>query len=127
MPIARTKRERVHQVARWLREVFPPSYPTRVIVRSLSKKHEGLCRFVADSDTDWRCVISVDVGLTRSAALSALLHEWAHARTPRAGTVEELRAAGGDAAWHDDEFYLELGRIERRFLYRDGWKDSGRY
>lgn len=63
------------------------------------KDAEGLCVW---SEDESKVLIRVSKHLHRSAALYTLMHEWVHARL---GIVD-----------HGDDFYLELGRIERHWL-----------
>jgi hypothetical protein len=95
------KRERIHQIKRWLEDTFPVDpLEVRLRVESMPKIYrgaEGVCEWNKD---ETGVLIRVAKELPLSSGIYSLLHEWAHARTD---------------VHHDDEFYLELGRIEREF------------
>lgn len=109
------KRDRIHQVKRWLAATSPTEPPTRLrVVKRMPKDHQkdvGL----------WDPNTSI-IYLLESASISemiySLIHEWAHARTEAEGPIE-MRVDDG----HDEAFDLERGRIERRFR-QGGQEDS---
>jgi hypothetical protein len=54
--------------------------------------------------------------VARSWMIDTLIHEWAHLRR-QIGHVDHIGGCGkrGCVEIHDDEFYLEFGRISRRY------------
>jgi hypothetical protein len=124
---ARSNRDRVLQIARWLAAEFPAPYP--VTVRCPKKiaalpGSKGLDVQIGDSGVTRqrgrRITINIAVrpGFSRATVIDSILHEWAHAATVRHADIEMNR---GD---HDDEWALMYGRIYRRFFDEDGCKDS---
>ena len=139
MARARDRWGRAIQVTKWLRKTFPTPHPVTV-------------RWATKLDNDWEdedlmterekaggiygmcflkkrrfcIVLSKKRCQTISDTIDTLLHEWAHAVTWRVSKMEYVRLS-----CHDDEFFLQWGRIYRRYLEGDidkqGWVVSGKY
>ncbi len=133
MSQARSNKDRLHQIARWLAVTFPTPYP--VTLRCVKKiaalpgstpieKKQG------DAGENYRegrkIVIRVAVrpGTQRAFVVDSLLHEWAHAVTMRHDVIEGRRTEHGG---HDDEWGLAYGKIYRRFVDDGGCEASENY
>ena len=106
---------RLHQVLRWLKDVYPHTHPVRLrVVKEMPKVYKGCLGVCVWNEKD-EVMIWIQGG-NRSLAVSTLLHEYTHVMTE----------GRGEAGGHGDEFYLKLGEIEREF-YRAGQNDSTFY
>ncbi len=131
MAIERSNKDRVQQVAEWLRATFPTPYPT--IVKTPKRiplaKGESSASLGGLGETyreDRQIVIRVAVrpGIPRYVLVDTLLHEWGHAMTMRQSSIEDTRLAHGA---HDEEWGLAYSRIYRRFIDEAGDIVSGDY
>jgi hypothetical protein len=104
MPMARRNRDRIHQIANWLREEFPPPFPVKVLYCKLDKEVIG-----DTSKRGSKFILRIDSSLSRGAALDVLLHEWGHVISWTFSKTEQTRAH------HSDEWALAYGRIYRSF------------
>lgn len=130
MPIAKRKVDRVRQVARWLDEKFPLPWPRRLEIHKNMKPDPGEPKstiLYGDCDVFPGPLIRIRVNARRARheMVETLLHEWAHARTIKPPKLERQRLEDGKS--HDDEYWLEYGRIYRLFHDFDGAAESGRY
>ncbi len=107
MPKARRKRDRIRQIAAWLRREFPTGRPVRVVFR-YHKKDAGAMHY-------GRCVLTlvVDPSMNRREMIDTLIHEWAHA------LHEPVNKH------HDGPWGLAYARIYSRFVDEGGEKESG--
>jgi len=112
-PMARTKAARLAQCERWLRENFPPAYPTTVEWARLGERfahsHRGECEKVGRG-----LVIRLDDRLDWYSAIEILLHEFAHAVTWRST----------DPLPHGSEWAATSGRIYSKWFDEDGAVES---
>ncbi len=102
---------------------FPLPYPATVRVRPL-KKYDTRSVGIAGGQLRWgnRIFIDVDERLAFWQQVETLNHEWAHARCALRHNLEQLRIVEGNE--HDDEYWLEYGRIYRWAYDRDGLEDA---
>ena len=112
---AKKHRGIVRSVQRWLGHAFKA--PAKVKVSIICMKNvddEPLYGITYKVGKDF--IIKIEKHTSLMAVLGTLLHEYAHVRTWRSDSMV------GD---HGDEFYLELGRIERAWdeLYETLLKD----
>ena len=101
------KRDRVHQVFRWLKSEHPTQGEVRLRVESVMPKGYRDCVGLASLDDS--PLIRVSRKLTRSASIYCLMHEYAHVIFYERDT----EYAGND---HADSFYRILGVLERSWL-----------
>jgi hypothetical protein len=131
----RTRRERLEHHVAQLRRAFPTPWPVTVVfapgsrVPKLGEKRP--VRGVTYREGR-KLFILLNTSYPEWAIHEVLNHEWAHCLDYRAGSAELQRsqAPGSlpDAAqrqwehdqYHDDHFYLHLGRIERAW---ESWED----
>jgi len=111
MPRARRNRDRLKQVANWLRASYPTPYPVELYIGKLSLpnrpiEHGGDCTRVHKGRRRY-LLVRIEERLPRGDAIFYLLHEWAHAHTWACDAIEKTRAM------HPDEFWLALGRMYR--------------
>jgi hypothetical protein len=97
-------RRRLYETGAWLVvSGFPLAYPVH-ISHHIYRIHYGMA---------WRegkaFYIRINSRMTLREKLYTLLHEWSHCRTWRHEDLERRDVR----PMHPDEFYLELGRIER--------------
>lgn len=125
MPMARTRRGRLRQIANWLRDEFPTPYPVDLKFTKVRDRvdAEGESCTGETYRRGRRVVIELDSRLRWMPAIEVLLHEWAHAMVYRHHHVERLR----DDAPHDEEWAIAYGKVYRAFHDRDGWRDSRKY
>lgn len=113
----RTKRGRLEQVARWLRQEYPTPYPVTLKFgirdHRLKDTDGGGCQRVGR-------VIIIDVDTTQlwTVAVETLLHEWAHAAVWPHAHME------GYQVDHGVEWALKFGEIYRRFNDDHGCEES---
>ena len=128
MGAARSNRDRVLQIARWLAVTFPTPFPT--VVKPVKKiaampGADSLQRRIGDYGETYRqgpkiiIRIAVRPGISRSSVVDSILHEWAHALQGD----RRMECVGG----HDDEWALAYGRIYRRFHDDGGSTASAEY
>ncbi len=113
-----SKRNRLHQIHRWLIVQFPARRPVRLrIVKTMPADFAG-CLGGWDPETR---IIYIIATVNRSHSNETLMHEWAHVvREDWSKAIED-----GDEG-HDAFFSLLYGRIEEEFN-RIGWKVSKEY
>jgi hypothetical protein len=111
------KRDRLHQVFRWLKDKHPVDRKVRLRLESKMPKSMRDCEgavWLSKSP-----LIRVSRTLNRSGCVYCLFHEYAHViiydRDPK--------YLGDD---HCDSFYRVLGMIERSWL-KDGEKESMKF
>ncbi len=128
--IARSNRERVLQISRWLADKFPTPFPVTVRCPKKIAAIPGsgpLETKIGDYGTiiqhGHKIIINIAIrpGRSRSMIVDALLHEWAHAATIRHANLEKNRLN------HDDEWALMYGKIYRSFMDDGGCKESEDY
>lgn len=108
------KRDRVHQVFRWLKSTHPTRGKTRLRIESVMPRGYRDCVGIASlSDSS---LIQISRKSTRSASIYCLMHEYAHVIFYERDT----EYSGDD---HSDRFYRILGVIERSWL-AGGEKES---
>lgn len=116
MPRARRKRDRLHQVHRWLRRTYSTPFPTLLRVEQLPHGGSG---FEGETYLQrGRLMIRVHKNRPLWIAVEILLHEYAHAMTWRHAKIECLRGEDGGA--HDDEFGLAYARLYRHYYHMGG-------
>ena len=124
---ARSNRDRVLQIARWLAVEFPTPFPVTVqtpkkiaavLGSGAIEARIGDCGVTGQRGRRITIRIAVRPYFPRASIIDSILHEWAHAATIRHADIEMNR---GD---HDDEWALMYGRIYRRFVDEGGHKDS---
>ena len=120
MPLARTKRGRVRQVANWLRAEFPTPWPVRISLLDLGNQER--CYHGACSRRGRKLAIEVNHRAPKYVMIGTLLHEWAHAMTWPVANLEESKPIDHDAEWG-----LAYARIVRAYEDFDGWKTSRQY
>ena len=113
----RTKKGRLEQVARWLKEEYPTPHP--VLIKFGTRDHRakdtdgGGCQRVGRE-----IIIDIDTSQLWTAAVETLLHEWAHAVIWPHAHLEDYQVD------HGIEFSLKFGEIYRRFNDEDGCEES---
>lgn len=109
MPMERTRRGRVLQVARWLGQHYPPAYPTRVAFADLKRQggHYGECKYGRR-----RLTITIHSRLPWHHAIEVLLHEWAHAHTWRLGEPNDHGPLWGTTYGLIYSAFYDLGGAE---------------
>ena len=124
---ARSNRDRILQISRWLAAEFPTPHPVTVrcpkkiaAIKGSGPIETKIGDYGITTVRGRKIIISIAVrpSISRGSIIDALLHEWAHAATIRHADIEVNRCA------HDDEWALMYGRIYRRFIDEDGSKDS---
>jgi len=111
--MSRAKRGDVRAVLKWLARVFPAPGDLRwklVWDRELKGSY---------AECDWETrQLHLDDRYPTEVVISNLMHEWAHVRDRR-------EHDGNLVEHHDNTFYLELGRIERRYMEEGGAVEVG--
>ena len=108
------RRDRAHQVLRWLRATHPTQRHVRLRVESRMPKGYRDCHPAVWLDSS--PLIRLDANQTRSSLVYGLLHEWGH-------IVVYERDPHYEGDDHSDAFYRALGVIERSWL-NGGERDS---
>jgi len=117
VPMARTRRGRVRQVARWLADEFPTPLPVEIkFVAKCSDGAQGECY-----RRGRRVVIEIRSALTWHFAIECLLHEWAHAMGWTFDHVEERKVP------HDAQWGIHFAEVWSAFYDFEGWKRSREY
>jgi len=128
MPAARSNRDRILQISRWLAVTFPTPYPTTVrCVKKIAAPPgvKGVERRIGcqgETYQDGRKIIiriAVRRGIPRMSTVDTLLHEWAHALL----ADQEQEAIGG----HDVAWGKAFGKIYHRYIDDGGYKASEDY
>jgi hypothetical protein len=128
MPAARSNRDRVLQIARWLTVTFPTPYPTTVrCVKKIAALPGAspMHRQTGDDGSCWveyqKIIIRIAVrkGIHRPALIDTLIHEWAHAVLMK----EESDKIGR----HDDAWGVVYARIYHRYVDDGGFRASEDY
>ena len=126
------KADRIRQIVKWLAVAFP--LPWAVDLKLVStvkigpdrtgKVTEGKYLGAALVWSEELAEIQLRASMTRDFMLDTLFHEWAHLRRE----VGHASCGGcgetGCVEGHDDEFYLEYGRISRGYDSNGGKKAS---
>lgn len=123
--------ERTQQITEWLKDHFPLPYPLRIQwVRKIPSApgSDPTSRKTGDYALsfylDRRCQIALSRRLINFDNLaSVLIHEWAHFRSWKHGRLEDMRPEEK----HDDEYWLEHGRIYRGLIDQGGLVESRLY
>jgi Zn-dependent peptidase ImmA (M78 family) len=111
------KRDRVHQVFRWLKDRHPVEGEVRLRIESVMPKSMKDCEgavWLSEAP-----LIRINGKQTRSACIYCLLHEYAHVIVYERDT----EYPGDD---HSDSFYRALGVVERSWL-NGGEEDSQKF
>jgi len=111
-----SKRNRLHQIRRWLERDFPPKHRKSVRLRVTKSLPGDLKGCMGGYDSDTR-MIYIDSKLEWRSAIDTLLHEWAHAVVDCWG----IHDWGHDG--HDPFFDLYLGVLTRAWL-EYGYEES---
>ena len=111
------KRDRVHQVFRWLKATHPTQRKVRLRIESVMPKGYRDCVGVASLSGS--PLIQISKKATRSASIYCLMHEYAH-------VLFYERDTGYSGDDHSDPFYRILGVIERSWL-SGGDKESAKF
>lgn len=117
------KADRMQQVARWLSVSFPvPWKVTTNIVDALCLGPDRNGIVIKNASLGASLVYTeedAEIQLLRSMAfqfmLDVLLHEWAHLRRQIGHVGHGGCGEKNCVEYHDDEFFLEYGRISRRY------------
>lgn len=99
----------------WLRATFPLARPVTVRWRDPGDDCYGSCALISG-----RLYIDIHPDKPWHEQAETLFHEWAHGRTEHRHTLEMQRLH--ENGCHDDEFWLEYGR-----LYREWYEYGGRH
>jgi len=118
--MARTNRDRVHQVAKFLRVEFPTIIPVEVRVEKIDYPRRRTLDG-AISLTGKRLLLRVDPRQKRGAMIETLLHEWAHARNWTSASFQH-----GELE-HPDDWGLEYVKIYRCYVDEGGDIKSREY
>lgn len=133
MSQARSNKDRVHQIARWLAAEFQTPYPVtvRCVKKIAAHRNDNLVirktGYYGETERVGRRIIirvAVRPSISRYSMTDTLLHEWAHAVSLRHDIIEDKRL---DHGAHDDEWGLAHGKIYRRFYDDGGSEDSENY
>ena len=136
MPRARTRKGRVVQVTKWLRENFATAYPVKVQIfkqlpfdksedisgLSAPDRKRGYHAWCIKKKGRFLIALNDSALQTMAEMTETLIHEWAHAVSEKFSRLEERRASA-----HDDEFFLTWGRIYRAWGEQGGDKDADKY
>ena len=125
MPMSKTRRGRLHQVAHWLKAEFPAPYPVTVQVLRIGPQRRERAGRDDKGETvrlGRRIYVRVDSRLKWGEAIDTLLHEWAHAASWTLDAAEQRLPST-----HPDEFWLMYGRIYRAYYEENGWRKSRDY
>lgn len=127
------KEDRIQQVARWLKTAFPLPWEVDVGIVSSLRLGPDSNGNIAEKAYGAALVFSIEeaeIQLLRSVPLAwmldTLFHEWAHLRRNIGHVGHDGCGKAGCVETHDDEFYLEYGRIDRRYS-SEGDKLSRKY
>ena len=128
--MARSNRERIEQVGRWLTDNFPTPYPVEIRLAQKIAAIGSDDYFVnrsGDEGETWRkgrkiiIRLSIGAGRNRSVVIHNLIHEYAHASSLRHDSIQHERASH-DAAWG-----IEYAKIYEKFYEEGGSKESSTY
>ncbi|KKM03159.1 hypothetical protein LCGC14_1777230 [marine sediment metagenome] len=127
---ARSRKERLLQIGRWLCATFDTPYPVTLrIVKKIAAdadepKRIKMTGYYGESWREGRRIyirIAARPGIRIYDAIDTLLHEFAHAASMRHEKIEDKRL---DHGAHDDAWALAWGKIYRKFYDDDGDVDS---
>ena len=110
------RRDRLHQIFKWLSDEFPHDTAVRLRCPQVMPKSMNGCYGVCVWNAKNEAMLWVGP-TSKSMAISTLLHEYAHVLTDGRGSADG----------HGEEFYVTMGRIERAFYYGGGMKLSKEY
>ncbi len=128
MTAARSNKDRILQISRWLAVTFPTPYPTMVRCVKKIAAERGSSPMHKKMGDDGYCVsegqkiiirIAVRRGVTRALLIDAIIHEWAHAVL----MDEDSDKIGR----HDDAWGIMYARIYHRFIDDGGYRASEGY
>lgn len=136
MPKARTIRGRVEQCRRWLTKNYPPAFPVTVkwqkycagfepFERKLMPKREwnyGIRGWTTLEKKRFIVMLSSRRLRNRQDACEVLMHEWSHTLVEKFAKLESKRLST-----HDDEFFLQWGRIYRAWNEKGGAEAADKY
>ena len=113
------KRDRLHQIHRWL--IHEYGKKSRLRVEKLPKDHRDCLGYV---DLEPRIpLIRISKYISRSEAISVLLHEYCHVLSHYKHGPHWYRNHEG----HDQKFYKVLCEVENRYFYDGGNVESSEY
>jgi hypothetical protein len=112
IPRTLPKRDRLHQIHKWL--VHEYGRKSRLRVEKLPKSEKDCLGYVEVGSGI--PLIRVSKFLSRSESISVLLHEYCHVISHYEHGPHWNRSYGG----HDKKFYYMLCAVENRFFYEDG-------
>ena len=130
MARARSTKERLLQINRWLCASFDTPYPVtlrvvkKIAADSCEPKRIKKTGYYGESWREGRRIfirIAVRPGIRGGDAIDSLIHEFAHATSMRHDKIEDKRLSHGA---HDDAFALAWGKIYRRFYDEKGDEES---
>lgn len=109
-------RKLIKKIQIWLKNSFEPPCKVKVVIRCLKNIDSEEHYYGETGKERGIFTISIEKHVSLIEVINTLLHEWAHTRTWRVDSMKHD---------HGDEFYLELGRIERAWdqLYDTLMKD----
>jgi hypothetical protein len=118
MPMPKKKRERLHQIHRWLQDQFPAPYKTELKVVQIGPSGrppspQGDCARVGR-----KMLIRVDRRLPWAVAIDTLIHEYAHGYVWEAPSIEDTREH------HGSEWGVAYAKIYQAFYDNEGWQES---
>lgn len=119
MPLS--KRDRLHQIHRWLQANYKTPFPTILRVERLAeaRDHAG-----ENYLSNGRIIIRVHKNLSLWVAVDTLFHEYAHVMTRRHDNIERPRLETGG---HDAEWGIAYAKLLSDFRDFDGVKESRKY
>ena len=111
-------RDRLHQVKRFLMEEY--GIPVRLRVDTMPKAFKDCVGYISYDNPELPPLIWIQKNLSKSEAVSTLLHEFAHAVSHGEHGPSWKRPYNG----HDENFAIVLNNIENRYLYDNGLEES---
>ncbi len=115
-PKVLSKRDRLHQIHRWL--IYEFKRKSRLRVEKLPKAEKDCLGYVEIGSGV--PLIRVSKFLSRSESISVLLHEYSHVLSHYEHGPHWNRSYGG----HDKQFYSILCNVENRYFYDSGNVES---
>ena len=108
-----SKRDRLHQIHRWLQYTHPTKRTTRLRICKKMPKGFKDCDGAVWFEDPKSPIIRINAKISRSACISTLIHEYAHV------IVYERCPRDWKSLDHSDKFYRCLGVLER------SWDEDG--
>lgn len=118
-----TKRDRLHQIHRWLQDRFVAPFPTRLVIKQLNPPGKAIDQ-LGGCDRYFKpdeFVLVVEKRLNWRLSIEVLLHEYAHAISWPMGAREDYEPE------HLDEWGLAYAKIYRAFYDEGGDVEAKEY